>query len=265
MLLAEHKSRGYDLDKAMDQALDYIDSIDDAEKPSLVVVSDFDKMRVLDLDDPDPDAGPFEFPLIDSPTTLIASSGSAGYTTRRFDDEDPVNIEAAEILGRVHEELAETGYPLHEWGVVTVRLLFLLFGDDAGLWPRNQFVDFVRDRTAEDGSDLGLWLSRLFDVLDTPETARTRNLDADLAEFPYVNGGLFAERVTPTDTSRVTRDRLLEACSFNWTQISPAIFGSIFQSIMDPAARRRIGAHYTAERNIMKVIGPLFLDHGRGT
>lgn len=262
MLLAEHKSLGEDLDKAMDQALDYIDSLEDIEKPRLVVVSDFERMQVLDLDDAD-SAGPFEFALDDLPQQIDRFLSLAGYTTRKFEDEDPVNIEAAEILGIVHVELAETGYPLHELGVVTVRLLFLLFGDDAGLWPRNQFADFIRDRTSEDGSDLGLWLNRLFEVLDTPEGRRTSALDEDLAAFPYVNGGLFAERVVPTDTTRSTRTALLEACSFDWSQISPAIFGSIFQSIMDPAARRKIGAHYTAERNIMKVIEPLFLDDVR--
>ncbi len=260
MLLAEHKSGGHDLDKAMDQALDYIDSLEDVEKPRLLVVCNFHRMRVLDLDDQEPAGGPFEFLLDELPEHIDRFLSLAGYSTRRFDDEDPVNIEAAEILGRVHIELEASGYPLHELGIVTVRLLFVLFGDDAGLWPRNQFADFLRDRTAEDGSDLGMWLNRLFDVLDTPDAQRTRSLDEDLAEFPYVNGGLFSERVLPTDTTRATRSALLEACTFDWSQISPAIFGSMFQSIMDRKARRQIGAQYTAERNIMKVIEPLFLD-----
>lgn len=263
MLLAEHKSRGANLDNAMNQALDYIDNLPDADLPRLVVVSDFARLRVLDLDDPQRDE--FEFPLSDFPRQVDRFVSLAGYTTRRFEDEDAVNIEAAELLGKVYDEITATGYTGHALRVFLVRLLFLLFGDDSGLWSRNQFADLIVNRTRDDGSDLGMWLGRLFTVLDTAEERRTTALDEDLAAFPYVNGGLFEERIEPPDTTRTMRDRLREACGFNWSQISPAIFGSMFQSVMDDEARRAIGAHYTSERNIMKVIGPLFLDELRSS
>lgn len=258
MLLAEHKSRGADLDAAMGQALDYVDSLDTKELPRLLVVSDFARMRVRDLDD---DAGVVdEFDLTDLPQRLDRLIVLAGYTSRRFEKEDAVNVRAAELLGRVYDEIAASGYEPHALRVFIVRLLFLLFGDDTGLWQRGQFVDLVRERTSDDGADLGMWMARLFAILDTPEHARTTALDEDLAAFPYVDGGLFAERVEPPDTTRSMRDRVLEASAFDWSQISPAIFGSMFQSVMDARRRRALGAHYTSEGNIFRLIRPLFLD-----
>ncbi|HEY5051980.1 MAG TPA: DNA methyltransferase, partial [Solirubrobacterales bacterium] len=124
----------------------------------------------------------------------------------------------------------------------------------------HQFADLMRNRTAEDGSDLGMWIGRLFSILDAEEDDRTTTLDEDLAAFPYVNGGLYQEPIDPPDTTRGMRDRLLEASAFDWSKISPAVFGSMFQSVMDPEARRHLGAHYTSEANIFKVIRPLFLD-----
>jgi hypothetical protein len=258
MLLAEHKSAGEDLDEAMDQALDYIDSLGDREMPRLVVVSDFARMKVLDLDHDSPE--PFEFRLGDLPREIDRFLVLAGYVNRQFEVEDAVNVEAAELLGKVYDEIAATGYAPHALPIFIVRVLFLLFGDNTGLWPRKQFEDVVRNRTAEDGSDLGMWLGRLFTVLDTEDAARTTTLDEDLAAFPFVNGGLYRERIDPPDTTRAMRDQLLDASAFDWSKISPAVFGSMFQSVMDKVARRHLGAHYTSEANIFKVIRPLFLD-----
>jgi hypothetical protein len=258
MLLAEHKSRGADLDAAMAQALDYVDGLDAKELPRFVVVSDFARMRVRDLDDSDGAA--YEFPLLELPQQIDRLLALAGYTSRRFEDEAAVNVRAAELLGRVYDEIAATGYDPHALRVFMVRVLFLLFADDTGLWSRRQFADLIRDRSAADGSDLGMWVGRLFTVLDTPEHARTTALDEDLAAFPYVDGGLFAEAIVPPDTTRSMRERLLEASAFDWSQISPAVFGSLFQWVTSDTERRRLGAHYTSESNIFKLIRPLFLD-----
>ena len=258
MLLAEHKSRGEDLGKAIDQALDYLDSLPDQELPRLVVASDFARMAVIDLDTTEREV--FEFPLTDLPRQIDRFLALAGYASRRFDDEDAVNVRAAELLGRVYDELEATGYGGHPLRVLIVRSLFVLFGDETGLWPRKQFADLLLDRTSADGADLGMWLTRLFGVLDTPDNQRSSALDEDLNAFPYVNGGLFAEHIEPPDTTRTMRDRLVEACQFDWSQISPAIFGSMFQSVMDPEERRALGMHYTSERNILKVVSGLFLD-----
>ena len=122
------------------------------------------------------------------------------------------------------------------------------------------FADYIRDCTIENGSDLGPKLNALFDILNEPETQRQTGLDERLNAFPYINGDLFAERLRVPNFSKTMRERLLEACDFNWDAISPAIFGALFQSVMQPRERREKGAHYTTEKNILKVIEPLFLD-----
>ena len=142
-----------------------------------------------------------------------------------------------------------------------MRTVFCLFADDTGIFePRDLFLDLLETRTREDGSDLGPALARLFQVLNTPVDQRQAKLDEDLARFPYVNGDLFAARLAIPDFDAAMRSALIDACRFDWAAISPAIFGALFQSVMDAAERRAQGAHYTTEKNILKVIGPLFLD-----
>jgi hypothetical protein len=142
-----------------------------------------------------------------------------------------------------------------------VRLVFCLFADATGIFePRGIFHDLIAQRSSEDGSDAGGLLNELFDVLNTSEARRQKKLDEDLAAFPYVNGELFAERLPTAAFDTDMRKLFVEACEFNWDAISPAIFGSLFQSVMNANERRASGAHYTTEKNIMKVIQPLFLD-----
>ena len=180
---------------------------------------------------------------------------------RTFRDQDPVNVKASELMGRLHDALKSSGYGGHDLEVFLVRTVFCLFADDTGIFePRDIFLDLLETRTREDGSDLGPCLTRLFQVLNTPVERRQAKLDEDLASFPYVNGDLFAARLTIPDFDAAMRAALIDACRFNWEAISPAIFGALFQSVMDSAERRARGAHYTTEKNILKVIGPLFLD-----
>ena len=142
-----------------------------------------------------------------------------------------------------------------------MRVVFCMFADDTGVFePRDMFLDFVETRTSEDGADIGPWLAQLFEVLDTPEDERAATLDEDLARFPYVNGDLFQGHLRTFSFDTAMRGALLDACRFDWSNISPAIFGALFQSVMDPAERRAQGAHYTTEKNILKVIEPLFMD-----
>ena len=142
-----------------------------------------------------------------------------------------------------------------------MRVVFCLFADDTGIFePRDIFLDFLENRSSEDGADLGLWLSQLFQVLDTPESERQRTLDEDLVRFPYVNGDLFDGSLRIPSFNAAMRGALLDACRCDWSEISPAIFGALFQSVMNPEERRAHGAHYTTEKNILKVIEPLFMD-----
>ena len=122
---------------------------------------------------------------------------------------------------------------------------------------------WIEDRTAEDGSDLGSKLTHAFQILDTPYSERSSSLDEQMAAFPYINGSLFDETLAIAAFDSKMRDILLDACALDWSQISPAVFGAMFQSIMDAEARRNLGAHYTSEQNIEKLIRPLFLDELR--
>jgi hypothetical protein len=256
-LVVEQKSLGRDLFGAEQQALDYLHGLSDAEMPKRVLTCDFRSFRLFDLDTRETHS----FLLQDLPKNIERFAFVLGRQVRRFKDQDPVNIRAAELVGHLHDLIEASGYTGHRLEVFLVRIVFCLFADDTGIFePRDILWDLLESRTRPDGSDTGALLAQLFDVLNTPEDARQTTLDADLARFPYVNGHLFAEYFPPPAFDADMRAALLNACRFDWTPISPAIFGSLFQSVMDPAERRATGAHYTTEKNILKLIGPLFLD-----
>ncbi len=257
VLLVEHKSRGKNLDDAVDQAVGYLHNLPERDLPQLVVVCDFARFRVRIL--ATGETVEFELQHLHKHVKLFGLL--AGYKVQDIRAEDPVNIKAAERMGRLHDALKASGYEGHALEVLLVRLLFCLFADDTGIFqPAQSFRDFVEERTAHDGSDLGPRLSQLFQVLNTHEASRSKNLDEQLGMFAYINGKLFEETLPMADFSTAMREALLDACTLDWSAISPAIFGSLFQSIMDEKARRNLGAHYTSEANILKLIKPLFLD-----
>lgn len=255
-LLVEHKSKGKDLDRAFSQALDYFPGINERDLPKYILVSDFARLRLYDLEEDEQ----FEFPLEDLHKQINLFSFIAGYQRHRIREQDPVNIQAAEAMGHLHDQMKEVGYDGHPLELYLVRLLFCLFAEDTGIFERQQFQEFIEQRTAEDGSDLAAQLSGLFQVLNTPVDQRLKNLDEHLSAFPYVNGLLFKEILPHASFDKRMRQGLLDCTALDWGRISPAIFGSLFQSIMDDAARRNLGAHYTSETNILKLIKPLFLD-----
>jgi hypothetical protein len=256
-LLVEHKSRGKDLNRAYGQAIDYFEGIADRDLPRYVLVSDFARFRLDDLETGDK----HEFALKDLPKHLRLFGFIAGYEARPVRPQDPVNLAAAERMGKLHDKLKASGFEGHDLEVFLVRLLFCLFADDTGIFqPVQSFREWIENRTAPDGSDLGGALAKFFEVLNTPQGKRQKTLDEQLAAFAYVNGKLFAERLSIPDFDAGMRTALLDAAALDWGLISPAIFGGLFQSIMDPKARRNLGAHYTSEENILKLIEPLFLD-----
>jgi hypothetical protein len=260
-LLVEHKSRGKDLDRAYVQAIDYFPGIAERDLPRYILVSDFARFRLYDLDED----LQWEFPLSELYKNTRLFGFIAGYETRPVRPQDPVNLKAAERMGMLHDRLKESGYEGHQLELFLVRLLFCLFADDTGIFPAKFFRDWIESDTAPDGHDLGGKLAHLFDILNTPEAKRHRTLDERLRAFQYVDGRLFEERLAIPSFDSAMRDGLLDACRLDWGRISPAIFGALFQAIMatDPKARRNLGAHYTSEENILKVIEPLFLNELR--
>ncbi len=257
VLIVEQKSVGRDLAKAKKQAGEYFDALPERDRPRYILVSDFQTFKLRDLDEREEAS----FALEALPDHVEKFGFILGVQKRSFKDQDPVNIKAAELVGKLHDALEASGYKGHDLERFLVRIVFCLFADDTGIFePRDIFLDLLEHRAREDGSDLGGWLAQLFQVLDTPEDERPNNLDEDLARFPYVNGDLFDGPLRIPSFDASMRERLLDACRFDWSNISPAIFGSLFQSVMDKDERRKQGAHYTTEKNILKVIEPLFLD-----
>lgn len=257
VLLVEQKSIGRNLDRAREQAYDYFPGITETDLPRFILLSDFQTFVLIDLETQEE----VEIPLCNLAENIEKFGFILGIQKRTFKDQDPVNIQASELVGHLHDSLKTSGYVGHDLEQFLVRIVFCLFADDTGIFePRDIFLDFLENKTREDGSDLGNSLTLLFQVLNTPDDQRQETLDEDLARFPYVNGDLFRDSLLIPSFDSNMRRQLLASCTFDWSGISPAIFGSLFQSVMDAEQRRSQGAHYTTEKNILKVIEPLFLD-----
>mgnify|MGYP001208946118 FL=1 len=255
-ILIEMKSRGKNLDKAFGQAIDYTQGLKQHELPKYILISDFQNFRFFDLEDDTK----VEFKLNELVYNVQHFGYILGFQKKVYKEQDPANIQAAELMGKIHDRLKEIGYDGHPLEVYLVRLLFCLFAEDTTIFNKTQFQDFIEQRTNEDGSDLAAKLNELFQVLNTPRENRFKNLDEQLADFPYINGRLFEEMLPTASFDKKMRLALLDCCAIDWAKISPAIFGSMFQSVMNPKERRNLGAHYTSEKNILKLIKPLFLD-----
>ena len=258
-LLIEMKSKGKDLSKAYGQAKGYIHGLHKLDIPKYVLVCDFETFRLYDLEETGEEEY-VEFKLNDFVNHVELFGFIAGYQKKVYREEDPVNVKAAELMGKLHDRLKEIGYEGHPLEVYLVRLLFCLFAEDTSIFEKQQFQDFIEERTNEDGSDLASRIQEIFQVLNTPLDKRFKNLDEQLNAFPFVGGKLFQEILPVAHFDTKMRQTLLECCYLDWSKISPAIFGSMFQSVMDPKERRNLGAHYTSEKNILKLIKPLFLD-----
>lgn len=150
----------------------------------------------------------------------------------------------------------------HEISVTLARILFLMFGDDTEMWATDAFRNFIHHRTSADGRDIGARLNDLFDHLRRPTPAARRGKD-DLVDFPYINGGIFEDAFQLPELGQEFRDVVLDACAVDWSTVSPAVFGSMFQAVRDTRTRREVGEHYTSEENILKTLNPLFLDELR--
>ncbi len=256
-LLAEQKSGGRDLGKANIQAYEYLETMPDHDLPQAIILSDFANFTFILQDGRNEKV---EFALADLPKHVKLFAFLLGETSQKTAEEQPVNRQAAEAMARLHNQLRDDNYTGHDLEVLLVRLVFCMFADDSGIFEHGQLRGYVANRTAADGSDLGSRLVDVFQTINTPREQRQHSLDSDLMALEYVNGGLFATPIrTPHFSASMRRD-LLAAMELDWSQVSPAIFGSMFQGVMDEQQRRNLGAHYTSEKNILRVIKPLFLD-----
>ena len=256
-ILIEMKSRGKSLDVAFTQAMQYVRALKPEEQPALVVVSDFDTIKVYNTSKQHHYKS-FKVTTLKSHVRIFSLLTGHG-ADPDIRTEIELNTDASYKMAKLHDALKENGYTGHELEVYLVRLLFCLFADDTGVFEKSSFYNYLQ-ASNPDGSDLSGRLTLLFSILDTPDEKRMKNLPEELKRFRYINGNLFSERLVPPFFSAKMRSTLLECCDFDWTQISPAIFGAMFQGVMNPQERRELGAHYTSKENILKVIQPLFLD-----
>ena len=264
LLLIEHKSAGLDLAIAQSQAADYCVNLKEEEHPRYLLVSDFQNFWLKDL----ALGEEARFTLKDLPQNASRFGFILGQQSARIQANDPINDRAVKKLAKLHGALRRDGYKRHPLQLMLVRLLFCMFADKTGLFePAGRFTDLIERGTLADGSNVGQVLTQLFDELDTELSQRQSKAPGWFKDFPYVNGHLFEEKIRTASFDADMRELLLDCCYLDWARISPAIFGSMFQHIMDEEGldtqhdlRRELGAHYTSEDNILKLIGPLFFD-----
>ncbi|MCA3082906.1 MAG: class I SAM-dependent DNA methyltransferase [Rhodocyclaceae bacterium] len=263
-LLIEHKSLGKDLTKAYKQAIDYFPGLKPEELPRYILVCDFANFELHDLEPDEGAKGVSKFKLSELPQNIHRFAFIAGYRTQHIRESDPINQEAVVAVGQLHDALKRDNYTGEKLEMFLVRLLFCLFADDTGIFqPKDSFHDLIEFHTNEDGSDVGAVLEEMFSTLNEKPDSRQGRLADHFAQFPYVNGKLFEEHYRPPQFDSAMRKQLLTLCGMNWGAISPAIFGAMFQTVIELEAadrRRELGAHYTSEVNILKLLGPLFLD-----
>lgn len=243
------------------QAKRYVASMPLSEHPRWIVTSNFATFLVYDMEQPGREPEEVLLENLGREYYRLGFLVDAG--SDRLSKEMRVSIEAGEIVGRIYEALlAQYGEASPEalrWlNILCVRIVFCLYAEDAGVFRHDQFHDYL---SKFDAQGLRMALIQLFDTLNRPEAERSRFLRDDLKAFPYTNGGLFAEEIEIPQFTDELRQTLLENASldFDWSEISPTIFGAVFESTLNPETRRSGGMHYTSIENIHKVIDPLFL------
>lgn len=256
-ILIEMKSKGQSLTRAYTQAMGYVHSLKPDEIPTLVVVCDFDRMQVYNLEK-DHRYKPFKISRMKNNVRTFGILAGYG-TTDDVKTEIELNTDASYKMAKLHDVLKENGYKDHDLEMYLVRLLFCMFAEDTGIFEKFSFRKYIEE-SKEDGMDLAMRLMALFDTLNTPMEERLENLSKELKRFRYINGKLFSESLRLASFDSSMRKLLLECCEFTWSEINPAIFGAIFQGVKNQEERRNLGAHYTSEENIIKVLEPLFLD-----
>ena len=279
-ILIENKSRGCSLDETYirskkageetpyQQGKWYADNMPNSVRPRWILVCNFDEIRIHDLEREDPETDFVSISLEELPDHLYLLRFFTDKGGSRIERERDLSVQAGELVGRLYSQLY--GQYKHidtdereqrSLNILIVRLVFLLYAEDSGLLhKKDALLEYLRPFAA---SQMRQAVIDLFKVLDTPEDARDEYVSEELNAFPYVNGGLFAQEdiIIPQFTEQIRLDLLLEASqSFDWSGISPVIFGAAFESTLNPETRRSGGMHYTSVENIHKVIDPLFLD-----
>ena len=256
MLIVEHKSKGKDVDIAMDQADDYFVMLPNKDLPRYKLACNFQKWFLVDVKEDKE----YKFTLDKLAEKINLFRFMWKEDEAPIAPSEPVDIKASEKIGSIYGALRKSGYSAADMEYLLTRLTFCMFAEDVGIFAEKQFTKYMKNQMEAGASDVGPKLLTLFEVLDTKIEDRQKDMSEGLKGFPYVNGGLFEHQIRTPAFNFASRNLLFEAAEYDWKDISPAIFGSLFQSVMNQSERRKSGAHYTAEENIMKVVRPLFLD-----
>ncbi|MEL0537214.1 class I SAM-dependent DNA methyltransferase [Staphylococcus debuckii] len=259
LLLIEMKSRGKRLDKAKSQAYKYVMNLEREDIPKYILLCNFENAQLIDLSNMEK---VIEFKV----TELHKKLGYFNFLLNKIQDThiptNPVNAKAAKLMENLHNYVLDINYPKNASDLLMTRIVFCFFAEDSGIFENNQFTNYIKNETKKDGSDLVDRLATLFQTLNTP--VKDRFQSGSLNEFPYINGGLFEiHQPTGLALNNKIRELILEISLLDWSKISPVIFGSMFEGAMDKKRRHSLGAHYTSEINILKVVNGLFLDELR--
>ena len=272
-VLIEQKSLGKDLRAGIrqsdgsllnpfQQARRYVVSLPVSEHPRWIVTCNFSEFLVYDMEQPNGE--PEQILLENLAKEYYRLMFLVDAKNEHLSKEMQVSMQAGEIVGKIYEALLKqyddnSPEALRWLNILCVRIVFCLYAEDAGVFTHDQFHDFLARYEAE---DMRRALRDLFEVLNTPPEKRSRYLKDDLKAFPYTNGGLFEEEIEIPQFTEELKAALLQNASldFDWSEISPTIFGAVFESTLNPETRRSGGMHYTSIENIHKVIDPLFLN-----
>ncbi len=244
------------------QARRYVVGLPVSEHPRWIVTCNFKEFLVYDMEQPNGE--PEQILLENLGKEYYRLQFLVDAKNEHLSKEMEVSIQAGEIVGKIYEALLKqyddnSPEALRWLNILCVRIVFCLYAEDAGVFTHDQFHDYLVRYDAEDMRNA---LIRLFDVLNTPMDKRSKYLKDDLKAFPYTNGGLFEEEIEIPQFTEELKQTLLQNASldFDWSEISPTIFGAVFESTLNPETRRSGGMHYTSIENIHKVIDPLFLN-----
>ena len=254
-LLVEMKSTNKDLDTAMARALQYYSHLDKRDEPTHILACDFQNWYLLNKEN----NNRYRFKLNELPEHIglfgFMIDKPAIYTT------DPVNQDASNIIVDIFDTLKFDESNNNDIEYFLTRIVFCLFADDTNIFEQNSFQNYIKS-TKQDGSDLGIYLEKLFKILNTPTEKRSSTVQSRFKQFQYIDGDLFnGQDITFPEFTNKTRELLIQAGEYDWSKVSPVIFGSMFQNVMDRTARRGSGSHYTTEENILKVIQSLLMNN----
>ncbi|MBQ3851117.1 MAG: class I SAM-dependent DNA methyltransferase, partial [Bacteroidales bacterium] len=244
------------------QAKKYVANMPLSQHPKWIITCNFKEFLVYDMEQPSKE--PEQIFLKDLGKEYYRLQFIVDDKSEHISKEMRVSMQAGDIVGKIYEALLKqyddnSPMALRWLNILCVRIVFCLYAEDAGVFHHDQFHDFLNSYNAADLSDA---LLKLFDVLNTPYEKRSKYLKDDLKAFPYTNGGLFEEKIEIPIFTEELKQTLLQNASldFDWSDISPTIFGAVFESTLNPETRRSGGMHYTSIENIHKVIDPLFLN-----